>query len=88
MNSPTASLSDSQKLDVLLGKMTALENELRPWLTDIEKRLSFIEGQLSHLERKAEYAEAQDKRMNLIFSGLPEASGRESWAEVEQLSRL
>ena len=81
------SMTDSQKLDLLLGKMTSLEEELRPWLSEMDRRLAAVERQIDYLTQKAEYAEGQDKRMNIIFSGIPEAQGRETWADVEHLIR-
>ena len=42
---------------------------------------------MHQVRRQAEYNEAQDKRMNLIFSGIPESNGHETWAQTTQIIR-
>ena len=83
-----------QKMDVLLNKIDKLEEgmskltSMQLRLEQHETRLVRLEKQMSRVAKQAEYAEAQDKRNNLIFNGIPEsADRRENWDETQQIIR-
>ena len=81
--------STDQKLDFLIDKVTSLEvgleklTHMQERLDSHEKRIQWLEERLHHVQKMAEYSEGQDKRMNLIFAGVPEVQGRETWDDVQ-----
>ena len=82
-------MNADQKLDLLIEKVNKLEctldklTQLQEKIDHHESRLDWLQGRLLHVQRIAEYNEGQDKRMNLIFTGVPEAVGHESWNDVQ-----
>lgn len=63
-----------------------IEALVHPITSKLEKEVKELRGEVNHLKSKCEQLEAQDRRMNLRFRGIPEKD-RETWAEAEQALR-
>ena len=91
-------LSESEKIDFLLGKYSSLENMMRgiqvslSAQSDVQKTVELLALKVAYLEEKSTLSElrvvdleARSRRHNLVFFGIPEASHEDENAITETM---
>lgn len=72
-----------KKLVPLTQKLSKIQDEICSMKEEHKAEIDDLRGRILFLEEKLDYQENQDRRMNLIFGGIPETDG-ETWLEVRK----
>ena len=59
--------------------------EVRNLVSDMQTELGWLRSELCHVRSQSERNEAQERRFNILISGVEEINGKESWAETEKV---
>ena len=90
-----------EKLDLLLSGQAELADALKSLEARMEERMKKVESRLdeqdqkidqlsdylSHLESQLDYCQGQDRRMNLLLTGVKEGEKPDTWDQTKAIAQ-